>query len=893
MASKLLSGCSSALLFVAVTLILNAYSGECALQMNYYAKSCPNAEAIIKKAVIELYYEHGNTAVSWLRNLFHDCIVKGCDASFLLEGIQSEQKSERSFGMRNFKYVSKIKAAVENACPNKVSCADIVALSARDGIVMLGGPRVQMKTGRRDSTQSYLSLLDHFIPHHNASTSTVLSVFASAGLTVEESVALLGAHSVGRVHCTNLVQRLYPTVDPALDPDFAKYLKGRCPTPNPDPKAVLYSRFDLETTMIIDNFYYKNLLKNKGLLVIDQQLLSDPRTSPYVQKFAKDNGYFYAQFAKAILKLSENNPLTGAQGEIRKDCRLLFVVLLLHFHSGQCGELQYDYYSETCPKVEKIIKEEVVKIHETIGTTAESWLRILFHDCMVKSCDASLLLKTVGNITSELEADRSFGIRNLKYLEQIKNAVERECPETVSCADIMAIAARDAIALRGGPVIKMKTGRRDSTESYFDEVDTLIPDINASTTFVLSRFKSIGLDVEETVAILGAHSIGRTHCRNIVQRLYPKVDPTLDPDYAQYLIQHRCTTKIPSPTEVQYARNDRKTPYILDNAYYENLLANKGLLLVDQQLASDNRTSEYVQKFADDNDYFLETCPRAEEIIKNELVTIRDKIGTVAESFLRYLFHDCMVKGCDASLLLKSNGIKSEQAAELSFGLRNFRYLEAIKEAVERECPSTVSCADILALAARDNGRTTIPMKTGRRDSKKSYYDLVDQFINNHSDSTSSVLSHFGSVGLDVEETVAVLGAHSVGRTHCKNIVGRLYPIVDPTMNPAYANYLKTKRCPTPIPDKKNQKYARNDRGTPYILDNYYYKNLLAHKGLLKVDQELASDSRTASFVKHFAANNDYFVEVFSRAVLKLSENNPLTGNAGEVRKNCQFVNSK
>ncbi|KAL9676291.1 hypothetical protein QQ045_004504 [Rhodiola kirilowii] len=292
-------------------------------------------------------------------------------------------------------------------------------------------------------------------------------------------------------------------------------------------------------------------------------------------------------------------------------CRLLFVVLLLHFHSGQCGELQYDYYSETCPKVEKIIKEQVVKIHETIGTTAESWLRILFHDCMVKSCDASLLLKTVGNITSELEADRSFGIRNLKYLEQIKNAVERECPETVSCADIMAIAARDAIVLRGGPMIKMKTGRRDSTESYLDDVDTLIPDINASTTFVLSRFKSISLDVEETVAILG-----------------------------------------------------------------------KGQLQLN---------------------YYSKTCPRAEEIIKNELVTIRDKIGTVAESFLRYLFHDCMVKGCDASLLLKSNGIKSEQAAELSFGLRNFRYLEAIKEAIEHECPSTVSCADVLALAARDS----------------------------------------------------------------------------------------------------------------------------------------------------------------------------------------------
>ena len=54
-----------------------------------------------------------------------------------MNGIESEQASERSFGMRNFKYVSTIKEALEKECPLTVSCADIVALSARDGIVMV------------------------------------------------------------------------------------------------------------------------------------------------------------------------------------------------------------------------------------------------------------------------------------------------------------------------------------------------------------------------------------------------------------------------------------------------------------------------------------------------------------------------------------------------------------------------------------------------------------------------------------------------------------------------------------------------------------------------------------------------------------------------------------
>lgn len=66
--------------------------------------------------------------------------MQSCDASILLvdaDGVESEQKSQRSFGMRNFKYIDTIKEALERECPSTVSCADIVALSARDGIVLV------------------------------------------------------------------------------------------------------------------------------------------------------------------------------------------------------------------------------------------------------------------------------------------------------------------------------------------------------------------------------------------------------------------------------------------------------------------------------------------------------------------------------------------------------------------------------------------------------------------------------------------------------------------------------------------------------------------------------------------------------------------------------------
>ncbi|KAF3622956.1 Peroxidase 21 [Capsicum annuum] len=217
--------------------------------------------------------------------------------------------------MRNFKYIETIKQALENECPNTVSCADIV-LSARDGVVMLGGPHIEMKTGRRgESKESYLAEVDNFIPNHNDSMSLVLSRFKTIGVDAQGTVALLGAHSVGRVHCVNIIHRLYPTVDPTLDPDYATYLKTRCPSPQPSPNVTEFARNDRETPMVWDNLYYK-----KGLLSVDQQLVSDPITYPFVEKFAASNSYFHAEFGKALIILSENNPLIGDEGEIRKVC---------------------------------------------------------------------------------------------------------------------------------------------------------------------------------------------------------------------------------------------------------------------------------------------------------------------------------------------------------------------------------------------------------------------------------------------------------------------------------------------------------------------------------------------------------------------------------------------
>lgn len=312
----------SLLLCFRAWVFVGAQSGG--LSYGFYQKSCPQAEAIVKREVTALYYIHGNTAVSFLRNIFHDCAVQGCDGSLLLDstpGHLSEKESDKNFGLRNFKYVEVIKKAVEKECPGVVSCADILILSGRDGIGMLGGPSFQVKTGRRDTRESSSQAADTELLATDVDVTTLLQRFSELNLNTPQTVALLGAHTVGRTHCKNLVQRLYPTVDKTLNSTYASYLKLRCPSPKTDPEAVEYSRNDRITPMGFDNNYYKNVVNMKGLLKVDNALYLDPRTAPYVTRMAADNSYFFQQFVEAMAVLTEYNVLTGNQGEIRTNCK--------------------------------------------------------------------------------------------------------------------------------------------------------------------------------------------------------------------------------------------------------------------------------------------------------------------------------------------------------------------------------------------------------------------------------------------------------------------------------------------------------------------------------------------------------------------------------------------
>ncbi|XP_041018488.1 peroxidase 72-like [Juglans microcarpa x Juglans regia] len=298
------------------------------LYPQFYDHSCPKAQQIVKSIVAKAVAKEARMAASLLRLHFHDCFVQGCDASLLLDSRGSIISEKRSNPNRNsargFEVLDEIKSALEKECPHTVSCADIVALAARDSTVLSGGPSWEVPLGRRDSRGASLSGSNNNIPAPNNTFQTILTKFKRQGLNVVDLVVLSGSHTIGNARCTSFRQRLYNQSgnglpDSTLDQSYAAQLKTRCQRSGGDQNLFF---LDFVSPTKFDNSYFKNLLFSKGLLSSDQVLLTKNKASmELVKKYSENNELFFKQFAQSMIKMGNVSPLTGSRGEIRKNCR--------------------------------------------------------------------------------------------------------------------------------------------------------------------------------------------------------------------------------------------------------------------------------------------------------------------------------------------------------------------------------------------------------------------------------------------------------------------------------------------------------------------------------------------------------------------------------------------
>nr|CAB3446967.1 unnamed protein product [Digitaria exilis] len=182
------------LLLVIAALLAGTSSAQ--LSTGFYSSSCPGVYDAVQSVMQSAIATEQRMGASILRLFFHDCFVQGCDASLLLDdtaSFQGEKMATPNNGsVRGFEVIDAVKSAVEKVCPGVVSCADILAIAARDSVVILGGPTWDVKVGRRDSTTASFSGANNNIPPPTSGLSNLTSLFAAQGLSQKDMVALSG-----------------------------------------------------------------------------------------------------------------------------------------------------------------------------------------------------------------------------------------------------------------------------------------------------------------------------------------------------------------------------------------------------------------------------------------------------------------------------------------------------------------------------------------------------------------------------------------------------------------------------------------------------------------------------------------------------------------------------
>ncbi|PIA41186.1 hypothetical protein AQUCO_02300171v1 [Aquilegia coerulea] len=268
------------------------------------------------------------------------------------------------------------------------------------------------------------------------------------------------------------------------------------------------------------------------------------------------------------------------------------------------GGLSWNFYKSNCPKLEKIVRDELKKAFKRDIGIAAGLLRIHFHDCFVQGCDGSVLLAGSASGPGEQEAPPNLTLRPQAFtvINEIRNKIHKACGQVVSCSDITALAARDSVFLSGGPNYRVPLGRRDGL-TFATRNATLenLPFFGSSARELIAAVATKGLDATDLVAISGGHTIGRGNCGSFTARLYPNQDVNMDQTYANNL-KRICPALNSNGSTVL----DIRSPNVFDNKYYVDLMNRQGLFMSDQDLYTDRTTRPIVTSFAINQTLFYE-----------------------------------------------------------------------------------------------------------------------------------------------------------------------------------------------------------------------------------------------------------------------------------------------
>jgi peroxidase len=236
-----------------------------------------------------------------------------------------------------------------------------------------------------------------------------------------------------------------------------------------------------------------------------------------------------------------------------------------------------------------------------------------------QGCDGSLLLD--GANSEKAAGANANSARGFEVIDAIKTQVEASCRATVSCADILALASRDGVNLvsdtytlrsdlhattgqaqtitirlgvfqAGGPSWSVPLGRRDSRTAFQSLANSNLPGPGSSLATLIRMFGNQGLNARDMTALSGAHTIGRAQCQFFRNHIY--TDTNINAAFARQR-QQTCPR---SGGDSNLAPLDVTTPDAFDNAYYRNLVQQRGLLHSDQELFNGGSQDSLVRTYS-------------------------------------------------------------------------------------------------------------------------------------------------------------------------------------------------------------------------------------------------------------------------------------------------------
>lgn len=143
-------------------------------------------------------------------------------------------------------------------------------------------------------------------------------MFAAKDLNARDMTALSGGHTIGLAQCGTFRTRIYNETN--IDPRFATNRRANCPASGGDTNL---APLDAQTSNRFDNSYYRDLVDRRGLLHSDQVLFNRGSQDALVRTYSINSAAFARDFAAAMVKMGNISPLTGTDGEIRRNCRLV------------------------------------------------------------------------------------------------------------------------------------------------------------------------------------------------------------------------------------------------------------------------------------------------------------------------------------------------------------------------------------------------------------------------------------------------------------------------------------------------------------------------------------------------------------------------------------------